>query len=146
MKQAGCELCEHDGGTVIAADGRLRVVLVDDANYPGFVRVIWNDHAREMSDLDSEARRHLLEAVNAVEAAQRAVLSPHKINLASLGNMTPHLHWHVIPRFADDTHFPNPIWGAAQRQPDVDSLASRRAQLERLKTEISERTRSISQA
>jgi diadenosine tetraphosphate (Ap4A) HIT family hydrolase len=136
MKQAGCELCEHEGGTLIAADRLLRVVVVDDDNYPGFARVIWNDHVREMSELDAEARRHLLDAVIAVEAAQRAVLSPHKINLASLGNMTPHLHWHVIPRFTDDTHFPNPIWGSPQRRPDANSLALRRAQIERLQAAI----------
>jgi diadenosine tetraphosphate (Ap4A) HIT family hydrolase len=139
MKQAGCELCEHDGGAVIAADRRLRVVLVDDENVPGLVRVIWNDHVREMSELDAESRRHLLEAAIAVEAAQRAVLAPHKVNLASLGNLTPHLHWHVIPRFTDDTHFPNPIWGSAQREPDPPSLAQRRAQLGKLQVQIAER-------
>jgi len=39
-----------------------------------------------------------------------------KMNLASLGNMTPHVHWHVVPRFADDRHFPNPIWAAPKRE------------------------------
>lgn len=139
MKQVGCELCAHDGGTVIAADRWLRVVLVDDENYPGFVRVIWNDHVREMSELDAESQRHLFDTVITVEAAQRAVLAPHKINLASLGNMTPHLHWHVIPRFADDVHFPSPIWGGAQRKSEPDLLARRRAQLARLQAEIAER-------
>jgi diadenosine tetraphosphate (Ap4A) HIT family hydrolase len=43
------------------------------------------------------------------------VLQPDKINLASLGNVVPHLHWHVIPRFADDPHFPNPVWGQRLR-------------------------------
>ena len=36
-------------------------------------------------------------------------------NLASLGNLVPHLHWHVIPRFASDSHYPQPIWGTRQR-------------------------------
>jgi diadenosine tetraphosphate (Ap4A) HIT family hydrolase len=44
------------------------------------------------------------------------VMHPDKINLASLGNMTPHLHWHVIPRFKQDKHFPQPIWGVPQRE------------------------------
>jgi diadenosine tetraphosphate (Ap4A) HIT family hydrolase len=44
------------------------------------------------------------------------LLRPDKINLASLGNMVAHLHWHVIPRFADDPHFPQPIWGTRQRE------------------------------
>jgi diadenosine tetraphosphate (Ap4A) HIT family hydrolase len=37
------------------------------------------------------------------------------MNLASLGNMTPHVHWHVIPRFEDDRHYPGPIWAAPKR-------------------------------
>jgi diadenosine tetraphosphate (Ap4A) HIT family hydrolase len=40
---------------------------------------------------------------------------PDKINLASLGNVVPHLHWHVIPRWRDDSHFPAPIWATAKR-------------------------------
>jgi diadenosine tetraphosphate (Ap4A) HIT family hydrolase len=73
--------------------------------------------------------------VFALEAALRELLRPDKINLASLGNMTPHLHWHVIPRFRDDPHFPNPIWGARQREscaPPVDIAALRHALAERL--------------
>jgi diadenosine tetraphosphate (Ap4A) HIT family hydrolase len=54
--------------------------------------------------------------VFAVEDALRALISPHKINLASLGNVVPHLHWHVIPRFESDSHFPNPVWGEAKRR------------------------------
>jgi diadenosine tetraphosphate (Ap4A) HIT family hydrolase len=30
--------------------------------------------------------------------------------------MAPHIHWHVIPRFADDPHFPNPVWGKKRRE------------------------------
>jgi diadenosine tetraphosphate (Ap4A) HIT family hydrolase len=139
MKQAGCELCEHDGGTVIVSDARLRVVLVDDANYPGFTRVVWRDHVREMSELETGERQHLMDSVIAVELALRKVLAPLKVNLASLGNMTPHLHWHVIPRFADDPHFPHPVWATAQRTPDAESLERRRAELGRLQAEIAAR-------
>ena len=51
-----------------------------------------------------------------VEEAIRATMQADKMNLASLGNMTPHVHWHVIPRFRDDRHFPGPIWAAPQRE------------------------------
>jgi diadenosine tetraphosphate (Ap4A) HIT family hydrolase len=44
------------------------------------------------------------------------VLHPDKINLASFGNVVPHLHWHVIPRFEDDAHFPAPIWGKRKEE------------------------------
>ena len=49
----------------------------------------------------------------------RRVLRPAKINLASLGNVVPHLHWHVIARFADDACFPAPIWAPARREAAV---------------------------
>ena len=54
--------------------------------------------------------------VYTVEESLREVLQPDKINLASLGNLTPHLHWHVIPRYRQDKHFPQPIWGTVQRE------------------------------
>jgi diadenosine tetraphosphate (Ap4A) HIT family hydrolase len=77
--------------------------------------VVWQAHVREMSDLTVADRRRLLDVVAGVEAAVRVVVRPDKINLASLGNVVPHLHWHVIPRWADDSHFPAPIWAAAAR-------------------------------
>jgi len=105
----------HDGGEVIFRNDFLRVVLVDDADYPGFCRVICNAHLAEMTDLDIPQRSAMMMTVCKVEQVLREVLRPDKINLASLGNMTPHLHWHVIPRYKDDKHFPQPIWGATQR-------------------------------
>ena len=108
----GCELCSTPGGEVLWSDRRLRVVRVDDPDYPGFLRVIWQGHVREMSDLDRAHRACLIEAVFAAERAMIELLRPYKVNLASLGNMTPHLHWHVIPRFRGDPHFPDPVWAA----------------------------------
>jgi diadenosine tetraphosphate (Ap4A) HIT family hydrolase len=96
-------------------DARCRVVLADEP-FPGFCRVIWNAHVREMTDLGAADRDHLMRVVFAVESALRARLGPVKMNLATLGNVTPHLHWHVIPRFVDDSHFPQPVWGAQQRE------------------------------
>lgn len=133
---SACELCAQDGGTVALRTDLLRIVLVDEPDYPGFCRVIVNAHVREMTDLDPTALARVMAAVLAVEDAQRDVLSPHKINLASLGNVTPHVHWHVIPRFEDDAHFPQPIWGTRQRETPADVLAARREKLTRLSEEI----------
>ncbi|HRP97048.1 MAG TPA: HIT family protein [Rhodocyclaceae bacterium] len=110
-----CPLCEPTSETVLWRDARCRVILVDDADYPGFCRVIWTAHVAEMTALDADERAHLLAVVFATEQALRELLRPDKINLASLGNVVPHLHWHVIPRFVDDRHFPEPIWGRVQR-------------------------------
>ena len=104
-----------------------RVVRVDEPDYPGFVRVILNRHAVEMADLDPAERDAFMAVVFAVEAAVRETMRPDKMNLASLGNMTPHVHWHVVPRFADDRHFPHPIWAAPQREAVVPEERARRA-------------------
>jgi len=68
-----------------------------------------------MTDLDPGQQQYLMSVVFAVEAVLRQLVSPDKINLASFGNMVPHLHWHVIPRWQDDRNFPEPIWGSVQR-------------------------------
>lgn len=105
-----CELCNPDPEHVLWRDGFCRIVAIDEPGYVGFCRVILEKHMSEMSDLSAPERTRLMDAVFATEAALREVLSPDKINLASLGNVVPHLHWHVIPRFRDDPHFPRPIW------------------------------------
>lgn len=114
-----CELCDTPGGELLWQDDVCRVVRVGGSEgeaFPGFCRVIWKAHVREMSDLAPVERHHLLEVLSAVEVAVRGAARPDKINLASLGNLVPHLHWHVIPRWRDDSHFPAPIWAAAVRQ------------------------------
>ena len=111
-----CELCNSPGGEVLWQDAFCRVVLVDDADYPGFCRVILQAHVKEMSDLSAVQQNRLMRVVFGTEAVVRQVMKPDKINLASLGNLTPHLHWHVIPRFIDDRHFPQPVWAAPQRE------------------------------
>ena len=112
-----CEFCESPGGAVLWQNDLCRVVRVDEPDYPGFVRVILQRHAREMTDLAPSEREGLMAVVFAVEAAVRETMRPDKMNLASLGNMTPHVHWHVIPRFADDRHFPAPVWAPPKREP-----------------------------
>lgn len=110
-----CDLCDGVGGEVLWQDDLCRVVLVDEADYPGFCRVILQRHVAEMTDLAVVQRDRFMHVVFATETAVRELLKPDKVNLASLGNVVPHLHWHVIPRFRNDRHFPNPIWGEPQR-------------------------------
>lgn len=119
--QPGCELCDHGESAAwieVVRDRHLRVLRVLDApEFPAFYRVAWLSHAPEFSDLSPAERAHCMDAVVAVERLLREALSPTKINVASLGNVTPHLHWHVIARFDWDSHYPSPIWGARQREP-----------------------------
>ena len=112
---AVCQLCHSTGIPVLWQNTLCHIVLADEPDYPGFLRVILNAHVKEMTDLAASDRMEIMRVVFAAEAALRQVMRPDKINLASLGNVVPHLHWHVIPRFTDDPHFPNPIWGGRRR-------------------------------
>jgi diadenosine tetraphosphate (Ap4A) HIT family hydrolase len=126
---ANCLLCQEDGGTVLYRNDLLRVIEVVDArfaDYPGHLRVILNRHVSEMTDLPRNEAQALFHAVLASERVLREVLSPDKVNLASLGNQVPHLHWHVVPRFIDDAHFPDPVWASRKRDISGSTLMERR--------------------
>jgi diadenosine tetraphosphate (Ap4A) HIT family hydrolase len=115
LDPSACPFCPPAAGQVLWRDGSCRVILAAEPGYPAFCRVIWTEHIREMTDLAPPQRTHLLAVVLAVERALRDLVQPAKINLASLGNQVPHLHWHVIPRFEDDAHFPDPVWAVRRR-------------------------------
>ncbi len=132
-----CDLCDGPGGVVLWRDERLRVVRVADPDYPAFLRVVWNAHVKEMTDLSADESEYFMRAVFATEGVLRNLLNPEKMNLASLGNQTPHLHWHVIPRFRDDRHFPNPVWAPAAREGDTQrEIQSRTVADETLQREL----------
>ena len=125
---ANCPLCNASGGVLVAQSANWRVIrATEDANFPAFYRLIWTAHVAEFSDLSDAERHECMDAVNRVERELRAALQPTKINLATLGNVVPHLHWHVIARFEWDSHFPNPVWGATRR--DVQGGAESRLAL-----------------
>ena len=111
-----CELCAEPGGDLVWQNALCRVVRVSDPDYPGFCRVILNRHLKEMADLPALERQSLMHIVFALEQALTLLMRPDKMNIASLGNVVPHVHWHVIPRFSDDRHFPQPIWAAPARR------------------------------
>lgn len=130
-----CPLCEADGGLLVFRNDTLRIIQADEAGFPAFYRVVWNRHVAEFSDLTAAERDTCMNAVVVVEQVLRTELQPTKINLAALGNMVAHLHWHVIARFAWDSHFPAPVWAAAQRPLDegrVAAVAARCLQVNRL--------------
>ena len=111
-----CDLCKPSPHQILWQDDFCRVVLLNDVDYPAYCRVELLEHIKEMTDLAPSQRARMMKTVFAVELALREVTQADKINLASLGNKTPHMHWHVIPRFENDKHFPNSHWGASVRK------------------------------
>lgn len=111
-----CPLCTEDGGALLWSNDDMRVVHVADPQHPGYTRVIWNRHVAEMTQLPSAQRDALMQAVWQVEQTLRDTLRPDKVNLAEFGNMVPHLHWHIIPRWSDDPRFPDAVWAPLARR------------------------------
>jgi diadenosine tetraphosphate (Ap4A) HIT family hydrolase len=131
-----CVLCQPNAQLILWQDEFCRVVLLNDADYPAYCRVELKAHIKEMTDLAPADRARTMKVVFAVETAVREVIQPDKINLASLGNKTPHVHWHIIPRFKNDKHFPNSHWGEATQAGNPAPLSL--ALLASLKTKMSE--------
>lgn len=136
-------MCTTEVGTPVWRDALLRITRADETGFPAFYRVIWNAHVTEFSDLTAAQRSYCTEAITVVEQALREHVAPTKINLASLGNMVPHLHWHVIARFKEDTHFPASVWAAPVRPRNPAREAALLALLPPLEDQIKARMQAL---
>ncbi len=138
MKKVDCPLCIEDGGICLVRTKQYRIVAPREPEFLGLIRVIWNEHVVEMTDLDILPRNDFMRAVYFVEESVRQMMNPDKINLASLGNVVPHLHWHIIPRWLDDSYFPLPIWGQRQREISAEKVSQRQSDEQLLMRHIQE--------
>ena len=137
MSESSCALCQPSQLLTLWQDDFCRVVLLNDTDYPTYCRVELKAHVKEMTDLVPADRARTMKVVFAVETALREVIQPDKINLASLGNKTPHMHWHIIPRFESDKHFPNSHWGEATQTGEQPAFSlSKLAELKAKTTEL----------
>jgi len=109
-----CVLCNPSNEKIIKQNNLFRVILVDEI--PGFIRIILNKHIGEFSDLNFDEYNKITKEIYRIEKIMRKTLNPDKINIASLGNYVPHLHIHIIPRYKDDSWFPDSIWSEKHRE------------------------------
>ena len=122
LNSDNCVLCSSQKYPIIWVNYLFRIVLINDQNYKGYCRVDLIDHIKEMSDLDEAIRNEFMGVIFQMENIVKEYLQPDKINLASLGNITPHLHWHIIPRYHSDNHFPGSIWSQKKRN-DINKFS-----------------------
>jgi diadenosine tetraphosphate (Ap4A) HIT family hydrolase len=88
-----------------------RVLLMDDARFPWLILVPRRAGMRDWIDLAHPDQHQLLDEIERCAHALRALIVPHKLNIASLGNVVAQLHVHVIARARDDAAWPKPVWG-----------------------------------
>lgn len=134
-----CVLCHPQKENVVWKNKDLRVIQVEDPLFPGYFRVIWNKHIAEMSDLTDDERQLLEKVLLTVEKVVREQMQPDKINWAQFGNMVPHLHWHIIARYRDDSHFPESIWGLKQREVAEEKVQQLKSKANNAAVEIQNR-------
>ncbi len=86
------------------------VMLNRDQFFPGYTFVFTKSHVTELFHLDRGVRAAVMEEVTATAGALYKLYKPAKMNYELLGNMVPHMHWHLVPRFESDPLWPRPIW------------------------------------
>jgi len=111
-----CELCLTATLPILWQNNRFRVILVNNQNIKGYLRLELIEHVKEIHHLTPAIQSEMYKIMNIIENIVTDVYSPDKINLASLGNKIPHIHWHIIPRFTNDNFFPQSIWSKPVRQ------------------------------
>jgi diadenosine tetraphosphate (Ap4A) HIT family hydrolase len=67
-------------------------------------------HATRPDQLSSEEWLAFCADLYLAEKSMMRVLRPDHINVEILGNVVPHLHWHIMPRYRDDPRWQAPIW------------------------------------
>ena len=69
-----------------------------------------------MSEVPKEIKIEIYDLLDTIEKEMIRYYNPQKINIASFGNYMPHVHWHIMARFKEDSYYPEPMWGTKQRE------------------------------
>ncbi len=105
-----CQKWEQDSDLQIVELTHSYVILNRDQFFPGYTLLFTKDHVTELFHLDKTVRSELTEEISRIAEALYNIFQPDKINYELLGNMVPHMHWHLVPRFSSDPLWPRPIW------------------------------------
>ena len=111
------------------------VSLNRDQFFPGYCFVYTKEHVTELFHLDDAVRNAVMAEVTAVAKALYHVFAPDKINYELLGNMAPHMHWHIVPRFSTDPLWPRPHW-SEPHQELLLTAGQYRERVELIKTQL----------
>ena len=94
-----------------------RVLLQNDSRFPWLVLVPRRPGLTEIIDFAAPERAILMEEIALASQALKDFTSPHKLNVAALGNIVPQLHIHVVARFEGDAAWPGPVFGQGEPVP-----------------------------
>ncbi|AXH09529.1 HIT family protein [Malaciobacter halophilus] len=84
-----------------------------------WLKIFTKDDFKEFSQCPQEVKTQIWEKLDIIEKEMIEYFNPEKINIASFGNYVPHVHFHIMARFKQDSYFPEPMWGKKQREPSL---------------------------
>lgn len=85
-------------------------VVGDHQYFAGYSLLLLKRHARELHDLSRDLRQALFDELMTATTAVVKAFSPWKINHSCFGNLDPHVHWHIMPRYESDPDHTNHPW------------------------------------
>jgi diadenosine tetraphosphate (Ap4A) HIT family hydrolase len=94
----------------IAELPRSWLILGDAQFYRGYCILLAKRHVTELHTMPRGEAHELLDEMLAAGRTLAEVLAPLKLNYECLGNQEPHVHWHIFPRYADDSMRLAPVW------------------------------------
>lgn len=114
--------------STIYENSRIRIEI-ETAEIP-WLKIFAQYPCKEMSECDAETKQQIWSLLDLIELEMLDYYQPDKINIASFANYVPQVHWHIMARFNNDSHFPEPMWGKKQRDgavdlPSMDDFAER---------------------
>lgn len=119
MTQQLCPFCErwnHEPELRIAEFNYSYLCLNRDQFFPGYCFLFTKEHLTDFSCLDKAVQYGMIDEITTVSKALQNLFTPDKINYELLGNMVPHIHWHIVPRFKTDSLWPRPIWSETRQE------------------------------
>ncbi len=94
-------------------------IEVEESEIP-WLKIFTQNPYKEMSEVPAEIKFEIYDLLDIIEKEMIVYYDPKKINIASFGNYMPHVHWHIMARFEEDSFFPEPMWGKKQRESDLN--------------------------
>jgi len=119
-----CPTCGFALGEPVARLAVSDLCFVSDRRFPGRCVVTLHQHATELFDLTPELRHAYADDVSAAAQAIKRAVSAFKMNYEILGNASPHVHCHLIPRQLDEPKPNVPAWLHPEAQSELAADAT----------------------
>ncbi len=118
----------NDEWQSVAALSASTLYLSKNQTYRGHCLLILDlKHATRPEQLSAGEWTAFCSDLHRSSIAITRTVKPDHINVAALGNLVPHLHWHIVPRYRSDPRWGGPIW--SPDMPDTRLTAAEQREL-----------------